>query len=166
MSGNTILLAEDDMLIAFDISDFLKSAGCEVIGPFAGVSEALTAAATHNIDLAVLNISLRGEPVWPVVEVLRERRVPFLFLTGYPKSDQLQNTIWLEKPFISETLLESGAGRAASCLVRTALWVWVPSALADLSENGFGEPQDESACDDQDTSYPHAYPSCCLAQLP
>ena len=46
--------------------------------------------------MAVLNINLRGEPVWPVVEVLRERRVPFLFLTGYPKSDQLQNTIWLE----------------------------------------------------------------------
>ena len=45
--------------------------------------------------------------MWPVVEVLRERRVPFLFLTGYPKSDQLQNTIWLEKPFISETLLET-----------------------------------------------------------
>jgi DNA-binding response OmpR family regulator len=107
LSGNTILLAEDDMLIAFDIIDFLKSAGCEVIGPFAGASEALTAAATHNIDLAVLDINLRGEAVWPVVEVLRERGVQFLFLTGYPKSDLLQNTIWLEKPFVGETLLET-----------------------------------------------------------
>jgi DNA-binding response OmpR family regulator len=95
------------MLIAFDIVDFPKSAGCEVVGPFAKVSETLTAAARHDIDLAVLDINLRGEAVWPVADVLRERRVPFLFLTGYPKSDQLQNTIWLEKPFVGETLLET-----------------------------------------------------------
>jgi DNA-binding response OmpR family regulator len=107
LSGKVILLAEDDMLIAFDIVDFLKSAGGEVIGPFAGVSETLTAAATQDIDLAVLDINLRGEAVWPVVEVLRERGVQFLFLTGYPKSDLLQNTIWLEKPFVGETLLET-----------------------------------------------------------
>ena len=32
---------------------------------------------------ALLDINLRGEPLYPLAEALRARGVPFLFLTGY-----------------------------------------------------------------------------------
>jgi hypothetical protein len=34
-------------------------------------------------DLAVLDVNLAGEMVYPVAEVLTERHIPFLFLSGY-----------------------------------------------------------------------------------
>ncbi|MEA2773389.1 MAG: hypothetical protein QOD93_6351, partial [Acetobacteraceae bacterium] len=41
------------------------------------------AARTETFDLAVLDVNLGGEKVYPVAEVLAERHIPFLFLSGY-----------------------------------------------------------------------------------
>jgi DNA-binding response OmpR family regulator len=103
LSGSVVLLAEDDGLIAIDIAEHLQLAGCEVLGPFAQVADALAAAEKANVDLAVLDINLKGDAVWPVSDALRVRGVPFLFLTGYPNSGGFEN--WLEKPFSGGTLL-------------------------------------------------------------
>ncbi|MEZ5787600.1 MAG: response regulator [Xanthobacteraceae bacterium] len=108
------------MLIAFDIIDTLNAAGCDVIGPFADVSEAVGAAATRDVDLAVLDINLRGTAVWPLADALQDRYVPFLFLTGYPNIDRTRNMIWLEKPFDSDTLLASLATLRKTSEVATA----------------------------------------------
>ena len=44
---------------------------------------AATAAETETFDLAVLDVNLRGEKVYPVAELLSARQIPFLFLSGY-----------------------------------------------------------------------------------
>ena len=40
-------------------------------------------AATHLLNGAVLDCNLGGEKVWPVADALVERKVPFVFSTGY-----------------------------------------------------------------------------------
>ena len=82
--GQRVLLVEDDYLIAMDLAHELQSRGAQVIGPVASVNEALQLiGSTDRIDSAVLDTNLKGEMVFPIVDVLMEQDVPFLFLTGY-----------------------------------------------------------------------------------
>jgi CheY-like chemotaxis protein len=42
---------------------------------------------TSDFDAAVLDVNLRGRPIYPLAEALAERQVPFLFCTGYEMVD-------------------------------------------------------------------------------
>lgn len=77
-----VLLAEDEMLIALDARDALTGRGYEVLGPAARVETAL-ALAHEPLDAAVLDVNLDGERVWPAAELLMDRGVPFVLLTGF-----------------------------------------------------------------------------------
>lgn len=81
--GKRVLVVEDEFLIAMLIEEMLDDAGCVVVGPFARVADALTAARTETVDVALLDVNVAGEPVFPVAYQLEERGVPFLFVTGY-----------------------------------------------------------------------------------
>lgn len=78
-----VLVVEDEMLIAFFIEDCLAEMGHEVVGPAARVAEALRLAETQAFDLALLDVNVAGEEVYPIAEVLKARGVPFAFLSGY-----------------------------------------------------------------------------------
>jgi len=81
--GKRVLIVEDEMLVALLIEDFLMDLGCSTVGPCGSVEAALNAAQTEVFDLAVLDVNLDGEKVYPVAELLTERQIPFLFLSGY-----------------------------------------------------------------------------------
>jgi len=77
-----ILVVEDNFLVATLLSEILEAAGWQVVGPVAHLATALEAAASEDFDLAVLDVNLGGQTVYPVAEVLDARRVPFVFVTA------------------------------------------------------------------------------------
>jgi DNA-binding response OmpR family regulator len=77
-----ILIVEDEPLIAMMLEDFILSLGHEVAGPCETVAEALEAVACKSFHLAILDVNLKGENVWPVARALRERGVPFVLASG------------------------------------------------------------------------------------
>lgn len=81
--GLRVLLVEDDMLVGMLLDDILQEMGCVVIGPVTSVGAALLLAAEAQVDVALLDINLAGTDVYPVAEVLIQRRIGFVFLTGY-----------------------------------------------------------------------------------
>ncbi len=83
LGGKRVLVVEDDMLIALDIADELKSAGCTVLGPASRLEPAITLAQAQEFDAAVLDVFLEGAYVWPLAASLAARAVPFIFLTGF-----------------------------------------------------------------------------------
>jgi DNA-binding response OmpR family regulator len=83
LAGKRVLIVEDELLVALLIEDFLAELGCSTLGPCGSLANALDAARTESFDLAVLDVNLDGEKVYPVAEVLAKRRIPFLFLSGY-----------------------------------------------------------------------------------
>src|SRR5436190_2334693 len=84
LEGRRFLVVEDEYFIAVDLVVTLEALGVEVAGPAASVKEALQLLERgDHLDGAVLDINLRNERVYPVAEVLRSRRVPFVFTTGY-----------------------------------------------------------------------------------
>lgn len=83
LTGKRVLVVEDELLLALQIEDILADAGCIVVGPFARMPKALIAARTETVDVALLDVNIAGEMVFPVAYVLEERGIPFLFVTGY-----------------------------------------------------------------------------------
>lgn len=79
-----ILLVEDEYILAEHLRSELEAAGALVLGPVADVQRALAlVAAERDIDVAVLDVNLGGEKVFPVADALAARGVPFVFTTGY-----------------------------------------------------------------------------------
>jgi len=81
--GKRVLIVEDELLVALLIEDLLVDLGCTPVGPYGSVATALEAARTAELDLAILDVNLDGELVYPVADTLILRHVPFLFLSGY-----------------------------------------------------------------------------------
>jgi CheY-like chemotaxis protein len=103
-----VLVVEDEYFVADDITRALHQLGADVIGPFASRDEALAFFSSEDrIDIAVLDINLRGEPIFPLAEALRESGVPFVFATGYAEASlpaSYRDVPRWEKPFDPKAL--------------------------------------------------------------
>jgi CheY-like chemotaxis protein len=94
-AGIKVLLVEDEGTVAMLIEEMLEDLGCTVV------------ASVPEVDLAILDVNLAGERVFPVAEILRGRGVPFLFSTGYGASglpEEFAQSPVLHKPFSESEL--------------------------------------------------------------
>jgi PAS domain S-box-containing protein len=83
VSGNRIMVVEDEALVALALRESLDEMGFSVLGPFNRISEAMVALRNNRVDAAVLDVNLGGELIYPLADVLAADRVPFVFITGY-----------------------------------------------------------------------------------
>lgn len=84
LDGRKVLVVEDDYMIAELLAEALRAYGMEVIGPAASVEKALALiSATPGIDVALVDVNLRGTMSFPVADALRTRGVALAFTTGY-----------------------------------------------------------------------------------
>src|SRR6478609_2855313 len=107
LKGLRILVVEDEAAISLLLEDMLLDFGCEVIGPAARLSAALEAVAREQVDLAILDVNVAGEPIYPVAEALAQRSIPFVFSTGYGSAgirDSFRDRPVLQKPFAQNDL--------------------------------------------------------------
>lgn len=110
LKGRTVLLVEDNMIIAMDGEDALRDLGAEVMTA-ASVGRARDAIATQPVDLAVLDFNLGSETSLPIAELLVARGIPFIFATGYGDGlelpSQFADVTLLKKPYSSATLAQA-----------------------------------------------------------
>ena len=83
INGLRVLIVEDEFLLALSLEDDLALAGCVTIGPFSNLADATQATRREDFDLAILDVNLGGEPIYPLAEELLARGKPFLLVTGY-----------------------------------------------------------------------------------
>jgi two-component sensor histidine kinase/DNA-binding response OmpR family regulator len=83
LSGNRILVVEDESLVAMMMEHTLVESGFRVVGPIHRLADAVVAATEREVDAALLDVNLGGELVYPLADLLAGRGVPFAFLTGY-----------------------------------------------------------------------------------
>jgi DNA-binding response OmpR family regulator len=83
-----ILVAEDEYLIARHMRTLLHRIGGDVVGPVSNLDQAIALARTERLTAAILDIKLADDrPVYPLADLLAERGVPFLFVSGYSPED-------------------------------------------------------------------------------
>jgi DNA-binding response OmpR family regulator len=113
----SILIVEDEPLIAMMLEDFILSLGHDVRGPCESVEQALGAIERDGFDMAILDVNLKGESVWPVAQALRDRAIPFVLASGghvEPPPAEFAGVPMIEKPYtldrvtpIIEAILEA-----------------------------------------------------------
>jgi CheY-like chemotaxis protein len=107
LAGLRVFIAEDEFLILQLIEDMLLDLGCVVADSVPSVSAALQRAATTDAQVAVLDVNLRGEVIFPVAQALDQRGIPFIFSSGYGAdgvAPEWRGRPVIQKPFSIEQL--------------------------------------------------------------
>lgn len=82
-NARTILLVEDEPLIAMMMEDVLDALGHRVHATVDTVGDGVEQVDGGGFDCAILDVHLRGgEACWPLADALADRGVPFLLATG------------------------------------------------------------------------------------
>jgi CheY-like chemotaxis protein len=105
-----VLVVEDELMIRMLLQDMLTDLGHAIAAETGRIEEALALAKQAEFDVAILDVNLNGQPVTPVVEVLLERGLPFVFATGYGQRgvpEPYRQTPTLQKPFQADALAEA-----------------------------------------------------------
>ena len=103
LNWRRVLVVEDEMCLRLILEDVVTDAGGIAL-PVATLDEAMTLARADRLDAALLDVDLRNDEVFPAAYLLRERGVPFGFLTAYDASilpPDLADSPTLRKPYLT-----------------------------------------------------------------
>jgi CheY-like chemotaxis protein len=107
LKGMRVLVVEDEAIVSFLLEDTLLKLGCTEVLLAGRLNAALEHLDQGLPDLAVLDVNLGGEMVYPVAERLRKAGIPFVFATGYGASGiapEWKDAAIVQKPFAAEQL--------------------------------------------------------------
>ena len=84
LGGGKLLIVEDEYLIGQDLAYGPQCEGIDVLGPYASMASALEVLQrTDNVGAAILDLNISGRIAFDLAEKLSERKIPFIFYTGY-----------------------------------------------------------------------------------
>lgn len=110
LTGRRVLVVEDETVVAMLLEDMLEDLGCRLAESLGSLQAALAAAETTDAEVAVLDVNVGGEAVFPVAERLAARGVPLIFATGYGQAglpERWRGSAVLGKPFLQEDLKQA-----------------------------------------------------------
>jgi len=115
LGGGTALIVEDNVIIAMEAEDLLRSFGfgdCRVAG---SVNSAMGVVEKADVTFAMLDVNLGRETSVPVAKTLSERGIPFIFASGYGDR-AVQTSAFSDVPVVTkpydERDLRAAIGRA------------------------------------------------------
>lgn len=82
LTGLSILVVEDEPIIAMLIAADVEALGGIVLGPFDSVAEALATLADNKISGAIMDANLLDRDITPIALQLLDRGVPFVIYSG------------------------------------------------------------------------------------
>jgi CheY-like chemotaxis protein len=109
ISDLSVMLLEDEFLIALDAKDILDSLGVKHVEVVNTLAKATAIAQSGNVDVAILDLNINGEMSFGVAEMFRERGIPIVFASGYELRGRIdaemeEAVVHLRKPYTCETL--------------------------------------------------------------
>ncbi len=108
MKKCSVLIVEDEPLIAMMLEDFLESIGHAIAGTVDSVSEALARIDEGGFDIVILDLHLKGgEEAWVVADRLTDANIPFVLATGghiEPPPARHAQTPVLAKPYTIDAI--------------------------------------------------------------
>ena len=106
--SRSILIVEDEPLIAMMLEDFLDSLGHSIVGTCETVEDALENFDQGGFEVAIVDVQLKnGEHIWPVADRLVEQGIPFVLATGghiEPPPPEHADAPVLSKPFTIDAI--------------------------------------------------------------
>ncbi|MDA0675476.1 MAG: response regulator [Proteobacteria bacterium] len=122
LAGLSVLVVEDEFLIADFIAETITGFGARVVGPVGSAAQARALLKDARIDGAVLDVRLDGHTSLPLADELLEAGIPVIFASGYgaslvpAKYDQVP---LLNKPFRQDEVLATAKVAFAQALAQS-----------------------------------------------
>jgi two-component sensor histidine kinase/DNA-binding response OmpR family regulator len=107
--GKPVLLVEDEPTVSMMLADMLSEFGHTVDGPYNRFNDALVAARSNALQAGVLDVNVGGEKIYALADVLSDRNIPFVFVTGYSADSidaRFHHIPVLQKPIEPQMLRE------------------------------------------------------------
>ena len=107
---STVLIIEDEPIIALDLENLVTELGHEVVGTAATREQAVKQAYAKKpgLILADINLGEGGSGIDAVSEILNSFDIPVIFVTAYPEKlltgERPEPTYLIAKPFLPETV--------------------------------------------------------------
>ena len=116
LAGVRVLVVEDTWHVAKALKGLLDGLGMEVIGPAATVSEAEQHAAAQMPELALIDINLKGEMAYGLIDHLHDKDIPIIVVSGYAVLASLTGkaAAILQKPYEASELIAALHGVVGS----------------------------------------------------
>lgn len=83
LAGLSILVAEDESIVALDLERMLENFGCTVVGPVSRVEGVLQHIEQGGFDGALLDINLRGRQIFEILPKLKYLEQKLIITSGY-----------------------------------------------------------------------------------
>ncbi|MER5172134.1 response regulator [Thioclava kandeliae] len=107
----TVLICEDEPIVAMDLEMMVGDMGYRVIGPCASRSEARLMIIKERPDAAILDVQLRDGEVFPLAKRLHECGTRLVFQSGHSRAEEIEDrfpgAIFCEKPVWGHQLEEA-----------------------------------------------------------
>lgn len=97
--GHSVLIVEDEPLIALELRDALRAAGARILAA-TNIKDALALILHARICAAIVDVNLNGYDCSSVCCALTIRSIPFVFYTGYSSAATL--SAWPHAPAINK----------------------------------------------------------------
>ncbi len=120
LQGVRVLVVEDEALIGLVLEDILDTLGCVIAVNAATLAEAVPVADSAAFDVAILDVHVSGEPVFPLADKIAALGKPMVFATGATAEslpDRHRGRPLLEKPYtfaMVEDVLRRAVATAAA----------------------------------------------------
>jgi DNA-binding response OmpR family regulator len=108
----TVLVVEDEALIAMDLQWLLEEAGYRVLGPANSTAAAMALLDGDEPDVALLDVNLGRSDVFAVANELASRKTRVIFLTGHTAQKlpvAHRHRPLVAKPYLPHILLQAVA---------------------------------------------------------
>ncbi|PZV33857.1 response regulator [Mesorhizobium kowhaii] len=116
----SVVLLEDEALIALDVEYSLRNAGFNVLGVFSSCAATLEWLKTNSPDVAVLDIDLRDGDCVSIAKVLCARKIPFVVHSGSPASSGYHDPIFLKGKWVAKPCSPSDLADAVTASLALA----------------------------------------------
>jgi CheY-like chemotaxis protein len=110
----TIMIVEDDLLVAYDLEYELSAAGYDVLGIATTSTEAIRLARDKHPDIAIVDIRLAEgtDGIEAAIQLYQELKIHSIFATAHLDATTQKRAEpsfplgWVAKPYSTSTILE------------------------------------------------------------
>lgn len=111
LKDRSVLVVEDQLLIALDLESLLLEQGAAAVRLSGSVDDALQSIASERPDIAILDVNLGSTTSFPIAFELQRLGIPLIFATGYGNEvdfpSELRSVPLVAKPYCMETIREA-----------------------------------------------------------
>jgi len=83
LHGRRVLIVEDEAIVGLSLCEDLQDINFIPVGPFASLEKGIETLGSERVDLALVDLNLRGHMSFSLIDQLVSLQIPVAIMSGY-----------------------------------------------------------------------------------